>query len=367
LKRFRILWGICCASVMAVVVLPGALPQASAAKTSSCPNAYFIGARGSGEAPDSELMLGKTLPSVYDTWIHELQKWDPNYQLKLYGVPYPAVSVDIAVWSANKEYDNSVARGVRLTTRYVTSEARRCPTASFTFAGYSQGADVVGQAARQLRASLGAQLGAVVLLGNPHFNPTWNHDYGTYDNQKQGILGAWSDSQYASARVIDYCRAGDPVCNYTATGAISCTDSNCVHMQYATSGETLAAGREAAILTLRLSMLFLTDGTAPKYPKTGDCSKRITWQKDNPQILGDNHELIVTIDSSNQYYTLYRVTPASGWKIAKGARYDELIDGTPDGIALLHPTDLRDGALPILVQTAGDGLTVRFDVCAIPA
>jgi hypothetical protein len=125
-----------------------------------------------------------------------------------------------AAWSGG-----SANAGVAALVKLLNSSAAQCPDQRYVLLGYSQGATVVGdslvppagraagKSAGQIAAAVPGKIAAVVLYGNPRFNPTESYDRGTFDHAKQGVTprAAGALGAYAS-RLQDFCNRRDLVC-----------------------------------------------------------------------------------------------------------------------------------------------------------
>lgn len=136
-------------------------------------------------------------------------------------VVYPAVSVQgldglLKAAHFGKAYDGSVAEGAADAEARIANLPSGC--AGFTklvVVGYSQGAQVVGQALTDLPANATGNVVATALFGDPYFNADDDDaDYSNYSPDHNGALSIrdrWSN--VIAPDVASYCHDGDPICN----------------------------------------------------------------------------------------------------------------------------------------------------------
>jgi hypothetical protein len=203
---------------MTICALPAA--SAEAAKGLNCkPRVWVVGARGSGEKPDHD--PGKTIAP----FIEKLKHSNPD-AVGSEGLGYPAVSVydwkllgigwqhtAVKVGMRVVDYKRSVDEGVDNLVSEVKTRAGICKAQKIVLAGYSQGAQVIRQPLPRLK-DVADHVGAVVLFGDPQFDPHTRADKGgTYSDKRHGILGL-PDADFPGAfdHVVTYCRDGDLIC-----------------------------------------------------------------------------------------------------------------------------------------------------------
>ncbi|MEV6275951.1 cutinase family protein [Nocardia sp. NPDC051832] len=195
------------AGVLAAALLTPAPLSAVAQAEPGCTDAQLIMARGTDfddglffAAPDAipDYKVGEPLYAA-------LRAADPERSWSQYNVAYPADLVG--------------ARGVPIGNQdlvgHLRAQAAACPDQVFVLAGYSQGANVVGNSigmdsssasvggpvALTVPAELEPRVRAVLLFGSP-----------------MHAEGKQVPEPYA-ARSRDFCEPGDPVCNgFTAPG-----------------------------------------------------------------------------------------------------------------------------------------------------
>ena len=115
-----------------------------------CAPGYFLAARGSGQNPSSTsdngfaYGLGSRAYRVYED--ARLRLHLSRAQLQAEAVLYPAIPVSAAIYSGGSIYNSSVQAGANATYGLVARIASHCSRSRILMFGYSQGADVVGDA-----------------------------------------------------------------------------------------------------------------------------------------------------------------------------------------------------------------------------
>jgi len=205
--RLLLALGICWVAAMSL----GAL-SADAAGLNCKPDVWVIGARGSGEKPNRD--PGHTVRS----FIQKLEHIAGYETVGSEGLEYQAVAIldwKLAAGTGTKavEYKVSVVGGVASLVKTVVERANRCETQKLVLSGFSQGAEVVRKALPHLKR-LANHVGAVVLFGDPQFDPHTQADKGgTYSQKRHGVLGL-PDADFPAVfkHVVTYCRDGDLIC-----------------------------------------------------------------------------------------------------------------------------------------------------------
>ncbi|WP_194814490.1 cutinase family protein [Nocardia sp. XZ_19_385] len=215
------------AGVLAAALLTP-IPAAAQAEP-GCTDAQLIMARGTDfddglffAAPDAipDYKVGEPLYAA-------LQEADPERSWSQYNVAYPADLVGVV----------GVPMGSKDLVAHLEARAAACPNQLFVLAGYSQGANVVGNSigmnsssatvggpvAVTIPAELEPRVRAVLLFGNP-----------------MHAEGKTVPEPYAS-RSRDYCEPGDPICNgLTAPGTDFDAHTNYYHYMPAAAAFVLA-------------------------------------------------------------------------------------------------------------------------------
>ncbi|KFF95188.1 cutinase [Streptomyces scabiei] len=164
--------------------------SAPTATAAACTDIDVVAARGTFEPGTLGFIVGDPVYSA-------LQKKIAGKSLSSYKVNYPA---DLSLTSA--------AQGNTDLVNHVRSQAASCPNQRFILVGYSQGANVVDNSigissagavvgspiVATIPAALEPRVSAVLLFGNPI-----------------RAIGKSVTGIYQS-RTIDFCAAGDPVC-----------------------------------------------------------------------------------------------------------------------------------------------------------
>lgn len=217
----------------------GAVLGVSATKV-TCKTVDFVGVRGSGEDAFAYEGLGQTLQTAKNQLVAAGVK-----SMEVVAVPYPAVRVDLQSPSYPANYSTSVTSGVNAFAGALAEINKDCPGTQILIVGYSQGAQVVGDTLGLLPAKIQNQIKAIVLFGDPLFNPKLiANNKGTFDT---GLYGIWTSPfghgtlpvrQFPASmtnRAASYCVAGDAICNFTPAAAYICMFQplDCPHFYYA--------------------------------------------------------------------------------------------------------------------------------------
>jgi hypothetical protein len=210
----------------------------------TCPHLKFFGVRGSGETKKDSAGYGKTVWDVRKTVLRAV----PGAAAM--AVNYPAIPVVLPT-SRKKiipfleyiatRYHKSETTGIKNLTRGVGRFVAHCPGSHIVLAGYSQGAQVVGDTfLGHLTAAQRARVAGIAMLGDPDFNRDSGVDRGSYNGKLNGI---WASLPFRSprhvagrlhSRVASYCLHDDPVCNFDIANLIRCgtKTKTCPHVHY---------------------------------------------------------------------------------------------------------------------------------------
>jgi hypothetical protein len=216
----------------------------------ACPKLQFVGIRGSGETKNDAGGYGNTVATVKNV----VEKKVPG--TKSVPIDYPAIPIGYGGLTYGSEYVKSVAKGQTALDAFLTKFIANCPHTYVILAGYSQGAQVAGDEFGYLTTTEKAHVAALVMIGDPRFNPNQPQiDEGDYSKKLSGIYQVVVPD---SARVIDepwmpnvksYCAKGDPVCNYSLVNFLTCGEkartNDCVHQRYTKKGWTTVAANWA--------------------------------------------------------------------------------------------------------------------------
>ncbi|UQU61396.1 cutinase family protein [Couchioplanes caeruleus] len=188
--------------VAGLVVAP--LTFAAQAPGNACPDVEIIGARGTTERPG----LGVVLTPL----AQQITRAVPQ-TVRTTALDYPATF----------NYTASVQQGVTALAADVRRTAAACRNTRFVLMGYSQGANVVGDAlaGRSVRgraagqpaipANLASRVAAVLLFGDPTF--TAGEDFNITDGTRNGILSRGAGRLDAFAgRTQSFCNRNDRFC-----------------------------------------------------------------------------------------------------------------------------------------------------------
>jgi hypothetical protein len=208
---------------------------------SDCPHVQFYGVRGSGETSKDGNGYGATVLQFLNSLTAS--------PLGITGVTakpvdYLAVPVgyDGLYYYLTSTYKNSVTEGENALQSDLITFWHNCPGTPVVLAGYSQGAQVVGDVADSLPRSERAELAAVALFGDPRFNPAQPgvDDPSTgYQSMLKGIY-QFANKQMRqvppdlTSQFRSYCLEGDPVCNYKFRYLATCKLYSflCTHTMY---------------------------------------------------------------------------------------------------------------------------------------
>lgn len=174
-------------------------------ETESCPDVFFVGARGSGQDPG----IGPQLTDGYERFLGLLEPAG-DIEVAIYPLDYPA---DGSLTGGSTRYSDSVAVGVRELPVTIEQLGSLCEEARIVLGGYSQGAHVIAVANHTVLEA--ENVDAVILLANPVFAPgDPTEKTGTFKPDQGGIIRqAWIDGPLAQ-RTIQLCLSGDPVCQF---------------------------------------------------------------------------------------------------------------------------------------------------------
>jgi len=115
----------------------------------------------------------------------------------------PGVTMHNVAYPAGMTAD-SKTQGVAKTLSHMQAQAAACPNQKFVLVGYSQGADVMHNAAAKLPEALHPRVVAVVMFGDPgNMGPTAKSPLG-------GTVPVFPKA--LANRLMENCAKGDPVC-----------------------------------------------------------------------------------------------------------------------------------------------------------
>ncbi len=206
----------------------------------SCSDVFFIGVRGSGQAPQGDPDapgwdgmfgsysngFGEEAWSAYGGFEQMARAIWPGVTIFPYGLRYAAEDVPFLPRSTSvgvtlDEYTDSIWNGVNLLRTVVRDQAAACPDQRFVLAGYSQGASVIHLALVSLSARdrvLGMALiadpakvsnGSELVWRDPYVEtPQMNNAGGIYTELFAADLLPESVAQWT----VSLCHDGDIVC-----------------------------------------------------------------------------------------------------------------------------------------------------------
>jgi hypothetical protein len=166
----------------------------------SCSAALLIGLRGSSDSLEVDLGLGTPVRAMFD--LLRDNGW------RSYALPYDALRPFVTPADQTKA---AIDNGVRMLVEFVDRRAHECPQEKIVVAGYSLGAEVLGNALAD--HNMGRRIAAAVLFADPWFNPKDPTAAGTFDPAYGGQYGL--RPLYLSAitdKVRSYCRQRDRIC-----------------------------------------------------------------------------------------------------------------------------------------------------------
>lgn len=147
---------------------------------SDCKPIEAIYARGSGEMvskSDNMKSFRDSLRMYFDDTTLNLYELGTE---KYGGSQYPAVNVAdvsngnaIGAWASSgygNDYGKSINQGINELINYITQRSTQCPSSYFVLGGYSQGAQVVGQALSYMLREVRDRIAFVGLFGDPKLN-----------------------------------------------------------------------------------------------------------------------------------------------------------------------------------------------------
>jgi hypothetical protein len=175
------------------------LTFAAQAPANACPDLEIIGARGTTERPG----LGVVLTPLAQRITREVPQ-----TVRTTALDYPA----------SFNYTSSVRQGVTRLAADLQRTARACADTRFVLMGYSQGADVVGDAiagsgrgAPAVSGALVDRIAAVLLFGDPAF--TAGEPFNVTDGARSGIFPRGAGRlDVVADRTQSFCNRNDRFC-----------------------------------------------------------------------------------------------------------------------------------------------------------
>lgn len=159
--------------VVATLVL-GAIPVQAVAATEPCGDVQLIWGRGTNEAtPPSdsrrkfETDLSNRLGTDASFSTYELGQDSGFGGFKYEAQGDLATLIDAEWWLPGNPYDNSVNQGRQELIAYLSDRAAQCSNEVYVLGGYSQGAEAVGEALKDLDRAVRDRIAYVALFGDP--------------------------------------------------------------------------------------------------------------------------------------------------------------------------------------------------------
>jgi hypothetical protein len=245
---FRWTSAAACAVAVAGSALVG-LTTGTANAAPGCPDVHWMGAAGSGERTDYDIVnnggMGEIVYKSYQALQQQVAA--EGRTITAEAVDYPAKDVPpdagVGDWL---DYMGSVDAGTAaLGAQYATFTAQ-CPTSKVVLAGYSQGAMVVHRNLVALGAN--PNLSAALLIADGDRLPddtTVNIGSASKDPEKTGGAAQdWPILAHAPAklpanigvRTISVCDAGDAVCDYDPDAEEVSATAVAIHTSYTVDG-----------------------------------------------------------------------------------------------------------------------------------
>lgn len=187
----------------------------------ACPNRVFIAARGSGQNDLAGRAYGRGLGD------RGLRVWEGMRQasgatatdLPAIAIDYPAVKVGLTGAAPEpgnlpEVYTRSVDTGVARTKITILKTLIACPRSKLILFGYSQGAQVIGNAFSQLPPSVRRSVSRVILFADPLYRPSDKRAvYLPKALSDHGIKGSRSTFPSGDDAVIEsWCWERDMIC-----------------------------------------------------------------------------------------------------------------------------------------------------------
>ncbi|TLD35141.1 acetylxylan esterase precursor protein [Venturia nashicola] len=173
-------------------------------QASSCPPSHLIIARGSLEPQGPGQLMAMANKIIAGT---------------------PGTTIEAVVYPATIEnYGASSGNGTAAVAEMLSSFVQKCPNSKLALLGYSQGAQIIGDAVAgggiqgvssinpPIRADISSVVDAMVFYGDPRHNAVATYNVGTAD--KDGIFTRPTNQTLNtfSEKLQSYCNTNDPFC-----------------------------------------------------------------------------------------------------------------------------------------------------------
>ncbi|MET0929283.1 MAG: cutinase family protein [Aeromicrobium sp.] len=177
----------------------------------TCADVVVLGVRGSGQAADQNLGVGKEVLRTVTDLARRVERRDGT------SMRLDAVRYDASGTATGSTYFEHVSAGARLLGRQARDLVAQCPGSRLAVVGFSQGADVVHEFADDVRPALARRIALVGMIADPRRNPAdsihqWS--YAPDPVPHPGLLGAGAPVDAdVRAVAISFCVKGDEVCS----------------------------------------------------------------------------------------------------------------------------------------------------------
>jgi hypothetical protein len=217
------------AVAFAAMLILGPSAERSLAAGKCKPLYELIGARGSGQNEQKLLKDTHEMgPEVFDLFEALRRLMSGSGAFSGYGVQYPAVNV-LSPSGAGAllhigflgRYTDSVREGQRDTEARIEARHARCADTRFILAGYSQGAQAVGDALQRMPQEDRDLVAAAAFFGDPYFDPESWSARSDFDPGLYGLFGPrpeWPDQLHGA--LFSYCHFHDWVCNISSKHSV---------------------------------------------------------------------------------------------------------------------------------------------------
>lgn len=203
----------------------------------TCSDIEAVFARGSGNGKPSDSASTKFRSSV-TSLLQDKTITYGQYDLgtEEYGgakYPYAEITFSTGLGAAlsggeNFKYGKSVDAGVTELQAYLAARVKKCPDASYVLAGYSQGAQVIGDALPDIPKDIRKKVSYVALFADPKLNLPEGNEYTVYDNFINSNGNPFAESGELIDKIPDACygvnlsawRHTIDNCEYTRTGSL---------------------------------------------------------------------------------------------------------------------------------------------------
>lgn len=193
-----------------------------------CPSLVFVAARGSGQngysTEDFAKGLGDRAARVVAVLRRSLGRSERT--LPAIAIDYPAIAVrpaagQVAAGDYPSLYDDSVSQGTSAAVSQIVRAMRACPRSRFVLFGYSQGAQVMGDAYARLSGTSRRQVARLVLFADATWrggDPRVLYRPAALPSDGRGIKGRRPLFPPSSTVIESWCWSQDAVCQRPPSG-----------------------------------------------------------------------------------------------------------------------------------------------------